>query len=484
MRAWPARAASSLARLRPLPPPPPSLAAPRWPWPGRAPAAPPPATPPRPGDPRSAWEAGRGQAAAWAHRTGSLPVPFPVDPPANAHEAAFRLLSAAMAERPADVLHALADRVLRDRSRGTSARNHAVAERAALALAARLLPASPRAPRFRSVALELPALLDREVDDGTGIEQSVGYLLQDLEWGLVAWAAGVPGLEGPLARGASALASMLDGDGALPDLGDDDGGRVFPAGASHRERLGAVAQALGLPGPVGYVPGPVAAWLGLGPSVAGAPAAGFAGRDATVLRRGPHLAVVRHGRPGAAPTFAHAHADALAVWWAPGGGAWVVGGRGTGTYLADPLDRRFRRGSRAVATVVVDGRDHAEPHDHPFLWRRTAEAHPLGRGPHEVRATVRAGDHGLTRAVTLGPDGALTLEDRIEGAGRHHVAVAFPLRPGARAEVRPDPRLSVRVRADTHAVAYGVTVPAATLVAEGVVDLPVTLRTVLGAPGE
>jgi hypothetical protein len=446
---------------------------PPWPFGVARPEVPPP-EPQVPGDLRASWNPDRGQRAAFAALRGERPVPFPTAAPANAHEAAFRLVSAALAG-VGDV-RGLASFVAAHRSRGTSARNHAVAERAALALAAVLglrahLPA----------ALELPALLAGEVDaDGAGVEQSAGYLLQDLEWGLLAWRCGVPDLEGPLARGAGWLADHLDADGRLPDLGDDDDGTVFPATTSHRERVGAVLQALRAAVPAGYVPGFVAGLLSL-PDVVGVRApAPRTGRSTTALRRGPHLVVLDHGPFGASPLFGHAHADALAVWGAPDG-RWVVGGRGTHQYTADPHDRRFRRGASAVATVVVDGRDPAEPHDAPFLWRSTVDAErvavDLAAATVTGRSRTAVGTH--TRTVTLAADGTLRLDDHLEGAGRHHVAVSFPLRPGAVVDLSCDERLTVGVRADVHSPRYGVLVPATTITASAVLQFPATLSCVL-----
>jgi hypothetical protein len=454
----------------------------RWPWPVVVPpgASPPEVAELRPRDLRGAWDAGRGRGAAWAALRGE-PARFPVDPPPSAHEAAFRVVSATLAGRPAAELYSLADQVLRGRSRGTSARNHAVAERAALALAAAVVPGAPGA--WRDAALELPALLEREVGPaGEGAEASFGYLVQDLEWGLLAWAVGVPGLEGALRRGASAASACLGADGWGPDLGDDDGGAVFPAASTHRDRVGAVLQALRAPPPPGYVPGLAAALLALPPPVAPAEPAPWTSASHTALRRGSHLVVVRHGALGAPPLFGHGHADALAVWWAPGG-RWVVGSRGTGPYLGDPADRRFRRGSLAAATVVLDGRDHAEPHDAPFLWRRVVHAERVAAdlGAGWVTGRVALDGAVVTRTVELGDDGALRLRDHLEGVGRRHVAVQLPLRPGAAAQVHADPRLVVTTRGDDHVPRYAARAPATTLVVEGVLVLPTVVETVLTA---
>jgi hypothetical protein len=482
--AWPRRVVDALPR-----PPrrPPRLPDARWPWALAAPDAPP-HVPVVPGDLRAGWSAARAQVAAWSALRGAPPPPLPSARPAQAHEAAFRLVSLALiaGARPSAALttdlHALADGIADGRSRGTSALNHAVGERAALALAAVMLPDSPRVGRFRAAALELPALLDAQLaGTDTGIEESLAYHLQNLEWGLLAWRCGVPGLEAALARGATAAADHLAGDGTLPDVGDDDGGCVFPSALPDRERLGAVLQALRMAVPEGYVPGLVAGLLALPPVAGVRPPAARTGRSTTVLRRGAHALVFDHGPLGAPPLRGHGHADALAVWWAPDGGGWAVGGRGTHQYTADPNDRRFRRGASAAATVVVDGRDPSEPHEHPFLWRSVADAEPVAidLAAHTATGRVRTRVGAHTRTVTLAADGSVVLRDRLDGSGRHHVALGFPLRPGVRVGLTPDPALRVSAATEGHALRYGTLVPATTLRCEGVVSLPATFTTVL-----
>lgn len=481
--AWPARLwAQRPLRLPPRPP----LAPLAWPGGLAVPTCPPP-DPQVPGDLRSRWGRDRAQRAAFDALRGEDPGPLPPAPPAQAHEAAFRLVSLALiaAARPeadlAGAAHDLADRIAARPSRGTSARNHAVGERAALALAAVLLPGSPRVERFRALAAELPALLEQEIDpDGFPAEAALGYHLQNLDWGLLGWWCGVPGLEGALLRGAAAAADLLDDDGALPDVGDDDGGAVLPSTLGDRERAGAVLQALRAPVPPGYAPGLAAGLLSLPDVVGTRPPAARSGRQATLLRRGPHRLLLDHGPHGAPPLYGHAHADALAVWWAPDG-RWAVGGRGTHQYLADPLDRNRRRGAAGAATLLVDGRCPSIPHAAPFLWRAVAHAARIAADLERATATgeVRAA-HGVhRRTVTLGEDGSVALVDALDGRGAHHVSLRFPLRPGARVRIEADPALVARAIGEEHSPRYGALVPATTLLCEGVVRLPCALRTTL-----
>ncbi|MCA9492695.1 MAG: heparinase II/III-family protein, partial [Myxococcales bacterium] len=324
--------------------------------------------------------------------------------------------------------------------------------------------------------------------DGLGVEQAPAYLAQVLEWGLVARAAGVVGLDDALRRGADALAALLDEHGNLPDIGDDDGGCVLPG---PRERyacsvVGAALAILGAPVPEAWVPDERSAALAA-PSLVGRRlerSRSFPDAGLTVFREGGLVLVVDHGPLGGPPLAAHGHADALALWLSVDGRP-VLGGRGTGRYVGDPVGRRFRRGTSAHATVVVDGADQSVQHDHPFLWRTRARSRleDLDLARHTLTASHdgyrqrRGVEH--RRTVRLA-DRRVELWDTIEGRGRHHVAVVLPLRPGADLRVEVDPRCVLRERTDRHAARYGhPCIEARTMVAEAVVEAPATLRTVL-----
>lgn len=489
--------ATRLADRRWRPPPTPAGPPPRWPWKG-PPAPSPPAFAPDPADPRSVWEPWRLQ-----HATADEALAFFAEHPLpsdaaweSAPEAALRLASiariAAHEPRPElrSLAHACAAWVARHPSEGTSANNHRVAELAGLALAARVLPDLPEARGWGREALRLPDVLAAQVHpDGAGVEQSPTYLAYDLEWALVARAAGVDGLDAVLARAARFLAALLDEQGHVPALGDDDGGRVLairsgPEPGYVRSVAGAVSAALGLPAPDGWAPDARTLLLGQAdaPGRETPPAASFPHGGLTVLRRGRAAVAFDHGPLGGAFLAAHGHADALAAYLTVERPLLV--GRGTGTYLGDPSVRRFHRGTRAHPTVVVDGADQSVQHDHPFLWRTRARA--WLEHVDLAAATATAAHDGYRRrgvlhrrTVTLHDD-ALVLDDLLDGQGRHHVAVVLPLPPDLdRLALDADPRTTVRAVRDRHSPAYGRWVDATTLLAEAHVRLPIRLRTVI-----
>ncbi|MCB9689614.1 MAG: heparinase II/III family protein [Alphaproteobacteria bacterium] len=446
-----------------------------------------------PDDPRAAWEAGRLLELGPDDLDRALAFCRDHPPGRGLHwacaaEVAHRLVSLERIDARS------LSRPLLDHARfvaahptpPSSAYNHRVAELGGLAVAQTTFPDERGWDRQLAT---FPQVLARQLrPDGLGVEQAPAYLAQVLEWGLLARSRGVAGLDDSLRRGADALASLLDEGGHLPDVGDDDGGCVLPG---PRDRyacsvVGAVLASLGEPVPTTWSPDERSAALGVPTAVARRTERSrtFADAGLTVLRHQGLTLVVDHGPLGGPPLSAHGHADALAIWLSVDGRP-VLGGRGTGRYVGDPVARRFHRGTSAHATVVVDGADQSVQHDHPFLWRTSARAKledlDLARrtltASHDGYRERRGVEH--RRTVRLA-DRRVELWDTIEGRGRHHVAVVLPLRPGADLRVEVDPRCVLRERTDPHAPRYGQpTVEARTLVAEAVLDAPFTIRTVL-----
>jgi hypothetical protein len=426
--------------------------------------------------------------------------------------------------------------IARHPSRGSSANNHRVAELGALALAGRALDAPGW---LRQAQRELPAVLRDQVHpDGVGVEQSPSYLAFDLEWALLARLCGVADLDDPVDRAAGFLCALLDAGGHAPQIGDDDGGRVVPceSGPSYVCSVaGAARAALGRPPPpawapdlrsallVGDVAGPPlapherACLSGLGPGfLICAPeqrSAHFPAGGLTALRSPRALVVVDHGPLGGCTLAAHGHADAASAWVHLDGAPLVVG-RGTFRYHpagteAGPHGRRFDRGTGAHPTVIVDGVDQSAQHpDHPFLWRRRAEATAEHVDLVARRLTVRVegAPHGVLHRRTVAlHDDRLVLTDECTGdAAPHHVAVVLPLAPDVTASqeragtvaisrrgaviavIHADPAAEVRVvqggarpGLGWHATSYGVAEPAPAVVVERWGRLPARLRTVV-----
>ncbi|MBX2803300.1 MAG: heparinase II/III-family protein [Myxococcales bacterium] len=481
-------------------------------------------------DPKDLWIHGRLQhLALLAHADPAAPGPVadalhwlsrhPVGRGvhwASTLEVAVRLVSlATLAQiRPCqalrDAIAAHAGWLIHSPSLGSSARNHRVAELAALAVAARALPDSPATSQWLSHGAQLPSVLARQLHpDGVGVEQSTHYLAFVVEWALLARQLGVAGLDPLLQPAIVFLRTLVDGSGVAVSLGDDDGGQVLPTGPSERyvgSVAGAGAALLGQPAPLGWRPDLLSAWLGADRSRPPEEPASmhFVEGGLTVLRRGGTVAVLDHGPVGEPDLSAHGHADACGLWLHLPSGPLVVG-RGTGRYTAAPAHRTFHRSVAAHPTLSLDAPAPSVPHDHPFLWRRRttarslAEADPLHRAVAEI---AWGGGIVHQRQVWLEPE-RLVWTDQVRGSGAHVLTVQIPLAPGLAltragaayevgrgdqvlATVHPDPRCATRVitggpkpGVGWHSPRYGHWVAASTLLLTVRSELPITLRTVV-----
>ena len=482
-------------------------------------------------DPKPLWELGRLQhlalaAAAGDPRAAAEAGQFLEANPmgsglhwASSLEVAVRLVSLARiaATAPArplvQAIAAHAAWIEAFASVGSSARNHRVAELAALAVAAHTLPHSPGARRWRRQAAGLASALGRQIHpDGSGIEQSSTYLAFVVEWGLVARRAGVQGLDGALVRATEYLATLVDRSGSALSIGDSDDGRVLAPGLGPEKGYlasvaGCAAAILGLAPPAPWRPDLRSRWLGA-PSVRPSrsrPSRTFPHGGLTILRDRRSLVGIDHGPVGEPDLAAHGHADALSVWIHLADGPAIVG-RGTGRYNADPDQRRFARGTTAHPTVVVAGADQSEPHAHPFLWRSRARA--TAEEVDVARKLVVASHDGYRRLGVIHRRRVEVTGDRIEildtleGAGRRHVAVIWPLDPSLRIRSAPhrvdvfrhhrvmallaDARCTIRSITGGarpgpgwHSPGYGRWVEATTVIFEARPRLPTTLRTVI-----
>lgn len=442
------------------------------------------------------------QGIAWAsgiecaHRIVSFLVVGGLLGPSSLSEETRRALWRALA--------AHASWIARYPSRYSSGNNHRVAELTALHLLGRLAPELPGLPHPAATRHELEERARALVlADGAGAEQSTAYLAYTLEWLLVARHVGGLDVDATLADGAAFLAGLCDEGGHLPRIGDDDDAAVLRQTLA-RDVLGpsvgrAVAQVLGRDDLVPPASEPDLRGLLLG----GAPVVPRPDRSSrhhpqggyTVLASPPFRVVFDHGPLGWEPLAAHGHADALALWLHVGERPVVVG-RGTYRYNHAPAWRAWARGTSAHSTVTLDGRDQT-PQSGPFTWGRRARTRlveaDLGRG--RVVAEHDGYRPVVHRRIVEAHDGAVRVEDRISGTGRHQVVLAWHLAPDLdvrrvgehfetadlRIEVEGLPGTVVvdgrRPGPGTHSPAYGVLEPAPTLWFEGAVELPVRLVT-------
>jgi len=178
------------------------------------------------------------------------------------------------------------------------------------------------------------------------------------------------------------------------------------------------------------------------PAAAERPSAVFPQTGHAFLRRGPLEVHLNCGDLGYLSIAAHAHADALSVAVRYEGEPIVVD-PGTFTYRGGSAWREWLVSTPAHATVTLDGRSQAERLG-PFLWgeryaARLAPGRPATEAATGESGAVEAGGwhDGYRqfqvihrRTVRLLDSRRLEVEDILEGAGRRHIHLTWPLGPG------------------------------------------------------
>ena len=401
----------------------------------------------------------------------------------GAFEAGVRLVSVAVAlqglrdsellteDRYRAVLRMTAESMRRcwsDRSRFSSANNHLVGELAGLAVGALLHPELADSARTLRRALNgLTREADRQVlPDGAGAEQALAY--QVFTGDLLLVVAAIlrrggrpvpPAIVAALRRGAHYLAALVGDRDPVPRYGDDDEGfalrlDIDPVPRVDRH-LGAVAAVTGDVTAGNYgVGGLTAAWLGgpelpLGLGTVSRPRSQwFTDGGLVVLRAGSRRLTMDVGPLGYLAIAAHGHADALAVTLSVDG-VELIGDPGAGSYYGHPDWRAVHRGTRAHATVTVDGTDQSVSGG-PFLW--TAKATTSVHGVDLVRGVVDAEHDGYRRLgspvqhrrwLVAPPDEpTIIVVDRLTGVGRHEVMTSWPLHPDLELNLDPTDSLA------------------------------------------
>jgi len=263
-----------------------------------------------------------------------------------------------------------------------SPNTHLLGEAVALHALGVLFPQWAPAARWRQVADRIVQTeANRQVrPDGGYFEQSTYYHVYALDMFLfhAVLCNDAGALRGVIGRMAEWLHAVVDDEGRLPFLGDDDGGRFFSPGGRHdRYALGTLATAGALLGSNRWLRSEddlwsAAAWW-LGPKVFGRPHPAqepqasrlFPDSGLAVLRSNQAAAIVDAG-PFAPGSGGHSHSDTLSLVLTAASERILVD-PGTYTYLSDPAARNQMRGSAAHNTVRIAGRDQAEPAG-PFRW--------------------------------------------------------------------------------------------------------------------
>jgi hypothetical protein len=350
----------------------------------------------------------------------------------------------------------------------SSPNTHLLAEALALFVVGTALPELEAASEWRSRAR---AILEREIDvqvgeDGFYREASTYYHAYAVELYLLAVVVAerndvalAPAVRAGLERMLEALAWLTRPDGSLPNVGDADGGRTLRLGAPNLLRVdellasGAVLTGraelrAGLP-----ATGEEAAWLwpdGLERvqrlGVAAAPRGSRCfpqGRLAVDRRRvaGDERWTLFDAGDLGMLSGGHGHAGCLGLGLYACGRPLVVD-RGTNVYNGAPAWRQYFRGTRAHSTVMIDGREQAEPAGN-FRWA-TRYAARIVRHIATADYTMVTGEHDgyqrlsnplVHQRTLLGVDGEYWVcIDRFTGAGTHSGEFLFQLAPGLEVE--------------------------------------------------
>lgn len=323
-----------------------------------------------------------------------------------------------------------------------SPNTHLLGEAVALHALGSAFPDFPGAARWTAIGARIvEQQMDAQVHaDGSHNEQSSYYHVYALDMFLFhAAVARVPeSYRAKLARMADYLAALLEPDGSLPLVGDDDGGRFFhPYGerpAFGRATLATAAALLGGPWPhrPEDVPEQAAWWLGESawavPPPGDAPAVSRLFPDAGMAIMAAGGRRVRVDAGGFGPGRAgHSHADTLSLGAVAGGEELLVD-PGTFTYVTNPAWRDRFRGTALHNTVRIDGLDQGEPAG-PFAWsaRPVVELLEWRSEPAADCLEAVCRYRGFThrrRVVFRKPDTVL-VADEIDGPAGEHTVEQF-----------------------------------------------------------
>lgn len=347
--------------------------------------------------------------------------------------------------------------------------NHFTADAAGLVFAGLFFGAGDAPRRWSELGWQwLCDELPRQVfADGVDFEASVAYHRLVLElFFLAARFREAHGLSVPdpfrerlidMARFASAYSRL---DGTTPLVGDADDARALPFGGQaivdHRYLAGLVGAHWHVPDLTAGFCGPRAEvfWT-LGRSIAAALPDDRAGAERIgsasfpeggfyVMRNARDHVFIDCGPVGQAGRGGHGHNDCLS-FEAVLDGVQLVSDCGAYVYTADAVARNQFRSTAYHNTPQIDGEELNRFVRWDFLWSLHADAVPHPRewttglerdtfvGSHSGYRRL-AGPINPVRRITLDHrHHALTVQDRIEGAGAHTVTIPLHLAPGVQA---------------------------------------------------
>ncbi len=327
-----------------------------------------------------------------------------------------------------------------------SPNTHLLGEAVALHALGRLFPEFPRSAQWRKLGREIVRGQARTQvrPDGSHFEQSSYYHVYALDMFLfhAALEEITDDYRDGLARMTNFLASVVNANGDLPFLGDDDGGRLFhPFGVRARFARGTLATASLVLERTAFPAteldmNEVALWW-LGPKkCSGAPplspsfgdrvgSRAFFDSGMVVFRRGDVCALFDAG-PFGPWSAGHSHADTLSLVVSRGGDEVLID-PGAYTYM-DAEWRDAFRGTAAHNTVRIDGQDQAVSAG-PFRWTDKPEVQLLefSTTPEEDRAVAVCRYRGFTqkRTVAFRNGSEFDILDELEGPPGGHLIEQF-----------------------------------------------------------
>lgn len=344
-----------------------------------------------------------------------------------------------------------------------SPNTHLLGEGVALLFIGTLCPQLRAAKRWKRRGWEIVLQeAARQVQaDGMHFEQSVYYHVYALDFFLHARMLAAanqisipPAFDLTLERMLEVLC-VLSQTGALPRLGDDDGGRVFDPQRNRAQHLldplgtgaalfgrGDFKTAANLSEETIWLVGldGIAKFEQL-PNVRPAPrTVGFQTSGIYVMAATepvPQQVVVDAGRLGTGRA-GHSHSDALSLCLAVNGREWIID-PGTFVYITEGDERNFFRGTASHNTLQIDGVNQAEPWK-PFAWRSQPEVRVETWIPGGSFSLIVASHSGYCRLrqPVLHRRCVFHLKSRFwlvldlaEGDGSHNLEIFWHLAPGS-----------------------------------------------------
>jgi hypothetical protein len=274
-----------------------------------------------------------------------------------------------------------------------SPNTHLLGEAVALFFIGTLCPEIPAARRWQQRGWKIVQQeASRQVrSDGLHFEQSLYYHVYALDFLLHAAVLASVNQIPTSVQFDRSVERMLEGlavlgrGGIVPQIGDDDGGRLFDPSRNRRAHLldplatgavlfgrgdfktvagGAREETLWLLGEAG-----LEEFDRLPAAVPERNSVGFRASGLYVMTGDdPRRQLVIDAGPQGAHTAGHGHADALSLTASGDGCDWLVDS-GTFEYVGADGERDHFRGTRAHNTLIVAGQDQAEPKG-PFSWGR------------------------------------------------------------------------------------------------------------------